>query len=99
MMSYLKSSPKLAIQRKKSIINSYRLSGCHLYSRYLKKQMRKHKDYKPFKFCKSTWISLNLFPLSAHFVSDTTNLSYIDLFPVSIIRTEILQGPFSDNTC
>lgn len=98
-MSYLKSFTRVCNSKEKSVINSYRLSGCSLYLRYLRKQMRKHKDYEPFQFCKSTWMSLNLFPLSAHFVSDTTNLSYIDLFPVSVIRTEILQGPFSDNTC
>lgn len=35
---------------------------------------------------------------SVHFISDKTLLSYIDLFPVSIIRTEILQKPHSENT-
>lgn len=35
---------------------------------------------------------------SVCFISDKTLLSYIDLFPVSIIRTEILQEPRSENT-
>lgn len=37
-------------------------------------------------------------PQLSSFISDKTLLSYIDLFPVSIIRTEILQEPHSENT-
>lgn len=95
VMSYLKSFSRACNSKEKSVINSYRLSGCSLYLRYLREQTKKHKDSEQLPFCKSTWMSLNLFPHSQLTLYQIQQIFHIlILFPVSIIATQILQGPF-----